>query len=44
MKELDEDQNETEDETFQLKRATSERFTISGMDVGDLISVDIEVA
>ena len=43
MKEIDEDYMET-DEIFQFKRATSERFTISGVDIGDLISVEIEVS
>eukprot|EP00111_Clytia_hemisphaerica_P004632 TCONS_00013294-protein len=43
MKELDADAMEIDDdETFQFKRATSERFTVSGVDIGDLISVEIE--
>ena len=42
MKEQTEDEMET-DESFTFKRATSERFVISGTDIGDLISLEIEV-
>ena len=43
MKEQNEEEMETE-EIFSFKRATSERFVFSGADIGDLISLDIEVA
>ena len=42
MKEQNEDEMET-DEPFTFKRATSERFVVSGTDIGDLISLEIEV-
>lgn len=43
MKEQNEDEMET-DEPFTFKRATSERFVISGTDIGELISLEIEVS
>jgi len=44
IKEVDEESEDMDtDEQFQFKRATSERFAITALDIGELIALDIEV-